>query len=324
MTPEASVLIPTYNRRDRLAMVLKGLSSQSADARRFEVIVIDDGSTDGTSEWLAAEVFPFTSRLLRQGNEGPATARNAGVRAAAGRVVLFLDDDLVPGSELVAEHLRVHRAERGIAVMGPLRSLPRYEQPWVAWEQAMLEAQYAAMLRGDWEPTFRQFWTANASVERERVVEAGGFDPAFRRAEDVELGARLALRGLRFRFNPAAAGFHHAERSFESWAGVQRAYGRLEFHVFRHFGEEAALNVLARNWRRLHPATRRLVRVCLGRPRASAAAATLLRGGLEAARVAPGSSAARAACSALANLLYWGEAARELQGARMDVVLGAG
>jgi GT2 family glycosyltransferase len=263
--------------------------------------------------------------VIRQANGGPAAARNAGVRAAEGRIVLFLDDDLVPGSDLVSEHLRLHDAERRIAVIGPLCSLPHYEQPWVAWQQAKVEAQYAAMARGDWEPSFRQFWTANASVARELVLEAGGFDTALLRNEDLELGARLVKRGVQFRFNPAAAGLHHAERSLESWANSHRAYGRLDFSIFRHFGgEEAALDALAENWRCLHPATRWFVRGCLGRQRAAAAAAAVLQGCIRAAGVVRGSSVSDVACSALANLLYWEAAAAEIGRERIAEVLRRG
>ena len=96
----------------------------------------------------------------------------------------------------------------------------------MAWEQAKLEAQYAAMSRGDWEPTFRQFWTGNASVAKAPVLAAGGFDPSLRRAEDVELARRLHERGMRFRFNPAARGLHHAERPLSAWMAMHKSYGR--------------------------------------------------------------------------------------------------
>lgn len=312
MTTDLSVVIPTYNRRSRLSRVLDGLKAQSVDPGVFEAVVVDDGSTDGTAEWLGAQAFPFRLRVVRQANSGPAAARNAGIRVAQGRIVLFIDDDLVPNPDLIAEHLRLHRTESGIAVIGPLESLPRYAQPWVTWEQAMVEAQYRAMKRGDWAPTFRQFWTANASVERERVLEVGGFDPAFLRAEDVELGVRLSLRGVRFRFNPAASGMHHAERSLKSWASVHRAYGRLEFSIFRNLGEETAISLLAANWRGLHPATRWLVCACLDRPRTSAAAAAVLGTCIRLAGLIHHGPTALAACGALANLLYWQAAAREL------------
>ncbi|HME90765.1 MAG TPA: glycosyltransferase family A protein [Myxococcaceae bacterium] len=321
MAAELSVVIPTYNRRARLARVLDGFKGQSVDAGEFEVVLVDDGSTDGTSEWLAAQRFPFRLHVVRQANGGPAAARNAGIRIAQGRILLFIDDDLVPNPDLIAEHLHMHRMESGIAVIGPLESLPHYAQPWVAWEQAMVEAQYRAMKRGDWAPTFRQFWTANASVERERVLEVGGFDPAFLRAEDVELGVRLSLRGVRFRFNPAASGIHHAERSLKSWSSVHRAYGKLEFSIFRNLGEETAISLLAANWSGLHPATRWLISACLDRPRATSAAAAVLGACIRGAGLIHYGAMGLAACGALANLLYWEAAARELGPTRMVTIM---
>ena len=308
-----TVVIPTYQRKDRLARVLEGLSRQTYPD--FDVVVVDDGSTDGTSRYLREARFPFQVRAISQLNAGPAAARNAGVAAAKGDVVLFLDDDVIPAPELVAEHLRAQAEEPRCAVMGPLGSLPRYSQPWVAWEQAMLEEQYGAMRRGEWEPTFRQFWTGNASVAREEILAAGGFDPAFRRAEDVELAARLARRGVCFRFHPAARTEHAAERTLDSWCAMHLAYGRLERRIFAHLGEGHALTTLADNWARLHPATRSLVRACLGSEIVRAAAIAALRGMLQASRIAPASWVARRACSALANVLYW-SGAHEAMGAQ--------
>jgi glycosyltransferase involved in cell wall biosynthesis len=276
------------------------------------VVIVDDGSTDGTAAWLEGQSFPFVHRLISQGNSGPAAARNRGVQAARGPLVLFIDDDLVPGPELVREHLKVHAQEERIAVIGPLLSLPRYRQPWVAWEQAKVERQYAAMLRGDWKPSFRQFWTGNASVARDLVLEAGGFDSAYARAEDIELAARLAQRGVRFRFNPAAGGLHHAERSLASWSRMHRAYGQLELSIHGRFGHDNALDTLADNWSHLHAATRRLVTICVGRPRLTAAMERLLTAQIEAATTLRLERFARVGCSLLANVLYWSGAAEVL------------
>jgi GT2 family glycosyltransferase len=308
-----TVVIPTYQRKDRLARVLDGLAQQTHSA--FDVVVVDDGSTDGTAGYLREARFPFEVRAISQLNAGPAAARNAGVAAAKGEVVLFLDDDVLPAPELVGEHLRAQAEQARCAITGPLGSLSRYAQPWVAWEQAMLEDQYGAMNRGEWEPTFRQFWTGNASVAREEIVAAGGFDPAFRRAEDVELAARLARRGVRFRFHPAARTEHAAERTLDSWCAMHLAYGRLERRIFAHLGEGHALSTLAENWARLHPATRSLVRACLRADALRGAAILGLRGVLQASRIAPASRIARRACSALANILYW-SGAHEAMGAQ--------
>jgi glycosyltransferase involved in cell wall biosynthesis len=303
--PEISVVIPTFNRRERLALVLDGLARQTLPGQRFEALVVDDGSTDGTAEWLAHRSYPFALRPLRQSNAGPAVARNAGVQAASARVVLFLDDDVVPEPPLLQEHAATHASGEEVAVIGPLGSLARYRQPWVAWEQAKIERQYAAMQRGDWAPTYRQFWTGNASVPRQLVLEAGGFDAKFLRAEDIELGARLAQRGVRFVFKPAAATLHHAERSLQSWSNMHRAYGRLELSIHGRFGRDAALNTLRNNWHRLRAATRTLVSACLGRERATAAACAILSSSIRAAAAVGSDAPGRAACSALANVLYW-------------------
>ncbi len=308
---DLSIVIPTYNRRARLSLVLEALSRQSV-RDRFEVVIVDDGSTDGTAAWLEKQAFPFPKQLISQRNSGPAAARNRGVQAARGRLVLFIDDDLVPDPQLVEEHLRVHAGEERVAVIGPLRSLPRYRQPWVTWEQQKVEKQYVAMLRGDWKPSFRQFWTGNASVARDSILEAGGFDPKYARAEDIELAARLAQRGVRFRFNPKAGGLHHAERSLASWSNMHRAYGRLEISIHGRFGHDNALDTLADNWSHLHALTKALVTACVGRPLLTAAVERLLTAQVRTATALRLERTARIGCSLLANVLYWSGAAEVL------------
>lgn len=305
VTRRLSIVIPTYNRRERLALVLAALERQTAPASVFEVVVVDDGSKDDTGEWLKGYSPVYALRSLRLANGGPARARNAGVAEATGEIVLFLDDDVEPSPVLVAEHLRLHDAEADLVVIGPLGSLPHYAQPWVAWEQAKVEEQYRAMERGDWAPTYRQFWTGNASLARAHVLGAGGFDPAFLRAEDVELGSRLKERGLSFRFNPAARSLHHAERSLASWELAHTSYGKAEVAIFGQQGEDALLEALAANWGRVNPATRWLVSICLGRPIRHSAARLLLRSHLRLARRLPLPLLSEQVCGVLANLLYW-------------------
>jgi glycosyltransferase involved in cell wall biosynthesis len=308
-----TIVVPTFNRRARLQRVLSALEQQAIDRSRFEVVVVDDGSSDGTADWLRGQKFGFALRVIEQANQGPAAARNAGVANAQGQLVLFLDDDVVPGPDLVAEHLKMHEAEKDIVVTGPMSSLPRYEQPWVAWEQAKLEAQYRAMIRGDYAPSFRQFWTGNASLAKRHFVEAGGFDVSCKRGEDVELGQRLDARGLSFRFNPAAVGWHHAERSLESWSAAHRSYGALEVEIFRRLGRDSVEQVLSANYRRLHPLNRLLVRGCVGQKGAFFVVTSVIKSYLKLSQEVGQPEFAGAACGALANLLYW-QASREALG----------
>jgi glycosyltransferase involved in cell wall biosynthesis len=310
--PAVTVVIPTYNRRSRLGLVLAGLARQTVDSGSFEVVVIDDGSTDGTGQWVEGQDTPYALRLVSQSNRGPAAARNAGVSNARTPLVIFLDDDVVPCVDLVGEHLRMHQAEKDIVVVGPLSSLSSYRQPWVAWEQSKLEAQYQAMIRGDYAPTFRQFWTGNASVGRDHVLAVGGFDPSILRGEDVELGYRLRSRGLGFRFNPRAVGMHHCERSLDAWSNAQRSYGKLEVQIFGRFGEDGLLTLLGGNWSRLHPLNRWLVKRCVRKPVPFAAATTALRSWLVLTERVSAPVLADKVCSALANLLYWDASAEAL------------
>ena len=298
-----SIVIPTYNRRDRLERVLTALDRQS-DPESFEAIIVDDGSSDGTAAWLENRSYRFELRAIRQDNAGPAKARNTGLYAAKGTLILFVDDDVEPSEDLVGEHLRSHANEKDLVVMGPLASLPHYRQPWVAWEQAKLEKQYAAMLRGDWEPTFRQFWTGNASVAREHVAAVGVSTRRLARRRR-ELGYRLHQRGLKFRFNAKARGVHHVERSLEGWIKAHLSYGKIEPELFSRPAMVRIFEVLGGNWSRLHPATRWLVMRCLESPRNHAAATSVLQHVLKLQEATQAPIASEKVCGALANLFYW-------------------
>jgi glycosyltransferase involved in cell wall biosynthesis len=315
---DVSIVIPTFNRPQRLRLVLDALSRQTEDKARFEVIVVDDGSQLPTSEALAGVTFPFTLRIIRQDNAGPARARNRGIEEASRELVLFLDDDVEPLPELVAEHLASHAAEtQDTVVIGPLSSLPHYPQPWVAWEQAKVEQQYQAMITGKMLCTFRQFWTGNASVARAHLNALGGFDTTFLRGEDVELGVRMHDRGLIFRFNPRAAGLHHAERSLDSWCHAHRSYGRLEVNIFGQLGEEEMIEVLAGNLSRLHTGTRAVLRACFKRPELYGVTGKSIRMFLTSGAATRAPGVADKACSVLANLLYWQESSNALGPERM-------
>ena len=108
---EISVVIPTYNRLPILGDCIAALEEQTLNRARYELIVVDDGSTDGTPAALAAHSGLAVICQLR--NRGPAAARNAGIHAASGTYVLFLDDDIIARPQLLEQHLTIHAQERG-------------------------------------------------------------------------------------------------------------------------------------------------------------------------------------------------------------------
>jgi glycosyltransferase involved in cell wall biosynthesis len=325
VVPRISVVVPTFNRRARLSRVLGGLDRQTVAPERFEVVIVDDGSTDDTQAWLAQyRARAYFVNVVTQPNGGPSKARNRGIAEARGDLVLFLDDDVEPTPVLLAEHLKSHDAERDVVVMGTMASLDHYDQPWVKWEQEKLEAQYQAMIRGDYAPTFRQFWTGNASLAREHLLATGGFDTNLTRAEDIELGRRLHERGLKFRFNPAARGLHHAERSLKAWIAMHRYYGTLEVEIFGGLGEDQLVDALAGNWSRIHSLSRWLVKTCLNRPRRVEAVTLALDGWLRLTSQVRVPLAASQVCGALANLTYWSASAEALGPTRAERVFSTG
>jgi glycosyltransferase involved in cell wall biosynthesis/GT2 family glycosyltransferase len=299
-----SVVIPTYNRKARLHRVLEALACQ-VDGGEFEVVVVSDGSTDETDQYLRSGATPLAVVAVTQDNAGPAAARNRGVQTARGDIVLFIDDDVVPAPDLVHRHRAAHElAPDDIVLIGPMLNPPDAEySPWVAWEQHQLYKQYEAMEAGDWQPTFRQFFTGNASVPRSAIVEVGLFDTTFRRAEDVELAFRLHRAGVRFQFEPAARAHHYAERSLQSWLAMAEDYGRNDV-TFMRSGQEWLTGTVADEFFQRNRLVRAVVIVGATRPRFAGAARRVLRL-LGTARPLP-ATINRLALSGLYAMTYYG------------------
>jgi glycosyltransferase involved in cell wall biosynthesis len=313
---KVSIVIPTYNRLARLKQVIAAIEGQTYPLGDIEVIVVSDGSTDGTHEYLSAIKTPLDLRFVPQANAGPAAARNNGIRNAQSDIVLFIDDDVVPAPQLVAEHMRLQAGRSNLVVLGPMLNPPDFAlSPWVAWEQAMLEKQYAAMRRGDWGATARQFYTGNTSLPRQALLSSGGFDERFRRAEDIELAYRLEQQQVEFTFTMAAVGYHYAERSFNSWLQIPYSYGRYEI-VFSREGQAHLLGFVIKEFNGRNRLTRLVVESCLDRPRLSNAVQVVAKRIADISYSAGAVSAriSKVAYSAIFNLRYYQGVADELGG----------
>lgn len=302
-----SVIVPTYNRIGRLKQVLASLECQSVPLEEYEVVVVSDGSTDDTAEYLNSLETPLQLKRIFQDNAGPAVARNNGVAHAVGDLVLFVDDDVVPTAELLAEHLRSHEESVDhLVVLGPMLTPADFQMSaWVRWEQAKLVEQYHAMQHGHWAPTARQFYTGNSSLSRAEVVAAGGFDARFRRAEDVDLGYRLAERGVKFVFNENAVGYHYAERSFRSWLATPYQYGFNDVVFSLEKGQRWLIRTVVHEFRKRRALTRWLVLLCLDHRLPATVAVGMLRVGAEVANLMGLEAFSQGAYSGIFNLRYY-------------------
>ena len=305
--PYFSVVVPTYNRLGRLRHVIAALEQQAYPSDSYEVIVISDGSTDGTDGYLETLRSTMRLRWFTDANRGPAAARNAGIQKAVGEFIVFIDDDVVPEPQLLEEHARSHQeAGRDVVVLGPLLTPEGFEMaPWVRWEQEMLMKQYRALLRGDWAATARQFYTGNASLRRSHILTVGGFDENFRRAEDVELAYRLADNGLEFVFNIQAVGMHFADRSLRAWLDAAYTYGRNDVIFARDRNQKWLLPTIRQEFQDRHFLIRSLVRMCGGRSRVTRVANSALKLAADGATLLRAGVLERTAYSGLFNLQYY-------------------
>jgi GT2 family glycosyltransferase len=238
MTLELSVVIPTFNRVEILPSVLEMLGRQSLQNERFEVIVVDDGSSDGTPRFLQSFSAPYRFRAFSQPNAGPAGARNRGVIAAQSPLVVFLGDDTVPEEAFLETHLRAHEEARGagVAVLG-YTTWPR-ERRVTPFLHHINEygLQFGYELIEDPENVpFNFFYTSNISLSRGVLLEAGLFDTSFPHAawEDIELSYRLSRCGHRIVYRPGAVVRHHHDITFSSFRRRQFRAGEAAAIFYR-------------------------------------------------------------------------------------------
>ncbi len=214
---DVSIIIPAYNKRSLLKRTLYALEKQNYRLSNVEVIVIDDGSTDGTWKRLRYYKPPFRFRLIRnRTNIGRAATRNKGIRIARGRVLIFLDAEIIAGRDLIKNHMRYHAKEDHAVVSGvfgefrkmfsviyPTFNKLQFEQCYsVLQNEPHLRSRFKnpeRLMRGFHLP-WVSFLTGNVSVTKKSLTAAGLFDESFQGYgfEDWELGYRLFLNGAKF------------------------------------------------------------------------------------------------------------------------------
>jgi glycosyltransferase involved in cell wall biosynthesis len=223
---ELSVIIPTRDRLAVLRRVLDGMQLQDIESSHFEVIVIDDGSRDATREFLKSIAKSFCAELicLQGRREGPAAARNLGIAAAKGHIVLFLDADTIPSPQLLRCHLELHNAAAfSECHMGRIEMSPELMEPGQArWNELRLAADNPVTR----EINFRRYRTANTSLARAALLKVGGFEESLPAAEDLELAYRLAQQGMRFYYHEDVVAVHHHPLTLEDYYQKGAVYGR--------------------------------------------------------------------------------------------------
>lgn len=225
---DIAVIIPTYNRKAVLLRCIAALAAQAGGvADRMEVVVVVDGSDDGSLEALQAEAarLPFVLRAARQPNSGANAARNRAMTMTDAPILLFLNDDSIAQPGLVAEHLRQHALHPGEAeaVLGALA--PMRDPPPGLFEALHHDHRFDTLAEGT-EVGWSAFFTYNVSAKAALLRRHGGFDEALRWHEDIELSARLRVEGLKVYFAPAAMAHHLHPMGESDWLRIAEREGR--------------------------------------------------------------------------------------------------
>ncbi len=231
--PLLSVLIATYERPGLLSGCLEGFCEQTLPVADFEVVVVDDGSTDKET---AAVLEEFAARLpltwVHIEHAGRSAAKNLAILLARGEVVLFFDDDDLPASDLLEEHVRAHESHRGeaTAILGHTDWAPQLAvSPLMHY---LTEVDKMLFSYGNFEEgetiDWRGFWEGRVSSKRSLHLRHGLHDQRLDYSIDVEMAWRLASRGLEVKYHPAARSFMARSIDFDGFSDRYEAKGRAQ------------------------------------------------------------------------------------------------
>lgn len=242
MALRLSVVVPTHDRRQVLPETLAALGRQTLPAAEFEVLVVDDGSDAQNREAIRAIVESHGRALIAKPQGGLASARNCGADRAQGAIVLFLDDDVIPAPDLLAEHLAAHQAAgESVAVVGSLPFPPRVRVDSFLWylEQSGHYDLYRNPRKYPGGRPPMPPMNGNSSIPRELFFRVGKYDESFRQygSEDLELGWRLARAGVRFVYHPRAVGYHDHVKGFAQFCADMETAGASLIRVYRKYPE---------------------------------------------------------------------------------------
>lgn len=199
----ATIQLCTFNRAALLERVLDACFEQTIGPDAYEVVLVNDGSTDDTASVIERARARATCRFVvhDQANAGLAKGRNQGIARAAGERIIFIDDDVLPLPNFVEEHLRTHERHPHAIVRGGAINVESFENlPPPVWRLKDYSGNY--------------FWTTNVSVPLQTIRAIGGFNESFSEYgwEDIDVGLRLRFGGVKAVFNKHALVYHWKPR----------------------------------------------------------------------------------------------------------------
>ena len=223
----ASVIIPTFNGKDKVTQLLKSLEKQTVSS--FEIIVVVDGSTDGSMQYIQSFAWKLNElHLFEQINKGRAGARNTGAREAKTPLLIFFDDDMILDPGCIEKHLQFHQKYTACIAMGKIL------EPAAAGDTEIV--QYKDFLNTSWNKTLEPYkqqalpaeWTilsaANFSIPKSDFDKLNGFDELLKDIEDYDFALRVKQQGTEIYYLDDAVSIHKDPFTFQKYAARSRSY----------------------------------------------------------------------------------------------------
>lgn len=306
--PSVSVIIPTHNRSRSLGRVLEALRDVQREVVRLEVVVVDDGSTDDTLEYLDSREWDLNLKVVSQEQSGVAVARNHGARVATAPVLVFIDDDVKPAPRFLAAHLDALWETPGAVSIGRLAPSddPEADPPgWWRWLEWQFEKQYAEIESGERALDGLALYSGNFCLPASLFAQVGGFDESVPYCEDAELGLRLQQSGAPFELAKGAVGYHSGYRSFDSWREAAYRGGYWDSEQMLKMRKVFSLSDLVKDYHNRHRLLRGVASAVLDRPRLYSLTIKAMRGVAVLAGTLRMRGIERYAYGGIYDLTYW-------------------
>jgi glycosyltransferase involved in cell wall biosynthesis len=227
MPIQLSVIIPTHNRGSSLKTTLLSLINQTYQKDRYEIIIVDDGGSDGTKNMIEELNKQMNSRIkyLWQKNQGPAAARNLGIKNAKADIISFTDDDCIVHPDWIERIIEAFSKDKDAMIIGG-ETLPQKGRIVAAVGQGLTKNAFFDYVNGKKETIF--FPTCNTAFRKEVFKKAGYFDISFPLAagEDLEFSWRCFKKGLKLLYKPEIIVTHYCTPNLRAYARQSFNYGR--------------------------------------------------------------------------------------------------
>jgi glycosyltransferase involved in cell wall biosynthesis len=230
-----SIIIPSYNRLDELEELFPTLEKQTLDRKKFEIIIVDDGSTDGTENFVKNyKSSNLEIHFFKQKNQGPGAARNLGLKKATGDFFVFIDSDVILPNEFVEEIYKKVNAENLDGFGGPDRAHESFSPLLKAIDYAMTSFITTGGLRGKKGKKLAKFYprSFNMGLSRSLYEKIGGFG-SLRHGQDIEFSNRMIKSGAKIGFVETAYVFHKRRTSLKKFFKQVFNWGVARINLYK-------------------------------------------------------------------------------------------